>query len=85
MATWDETGSYARVVSVQFGRVDGVFGLHLRLVFPSSHSNNYTVTEMAEIEELLDSFRANNINDLLNRKMRVRRYPLPVGSPSSRS
>jgi hypothetical protein len=82
MSTWDESGSYARVVGVQFGRVDGVFGLHLRLAFPSSHTNNYTVTDMAEIEELMDSFRASNISDLMNRKMRVRRYPRQMGAVS---
>lgn len=76
----DESGSVARVVGVQFGRVDGVFGLHLRLAFSSSQINDYTVTDMAEIEELMDSFRANTLGELVNKKMRIRRYPLPLGS-----
>lgn len=78
--TKDESGSVARVVGVQFGRVDGVFGLHLRLAFSSSQLNDYTVTDMAEIEELMDSFHASTLGELVNRKMRIRRYPLPLGS-----
>lgn len=75
-----DAGSVARVVAVQFGRIDGVFGLHLRLAFSSNQINDYSVTDMAEIEELMDSFHAANLNDLLNKKMRIRRYPLPLGS-----
>lgn len=75
-----ETGSVARVVGVQFGKVDGVFGLHLRLAFSSQQINDYSLTDLAEIEELMDAFRATTINDLMNKKMRIRRYPLPLGS-----
>jgi hypothetical protein len=75
-----DSGAVAKIVAVQFGRVDGVFGLHIRLAFPSNQVNDYTVTDMAEIEELMDSFKAQGLADLLNKRMRIRRYPLPLGS-----
>lgn len=76
----EDSGSVARVTSVQFGRVDGILGLHLRLAFSSSQINDYTVTAIEEMEELMDLFRASTLNEILNKKMRIRRYPLPLGS-----
>ena len=74
------TGAIARVIGVEFGKRDGVFGLHLRLAFSSSQVQDYTLSEMDEIEDLMDSFTAITLNDLLYKKMRIRRYPQPVES-----
>lgn len=75
-----DNGAVARIVDVNFGRVDGVFGLHIRLAFGNSQISDYTLTDLAEMEQLLDSFGASTLADLINRKLRIRRYPLPLGS-----
>ncbi|MBT9588562.1 hypothetical protein IV102_34815 [bacterium] len=71
-------GSVARVIAVQFGRLDGLFGLHLWLEFSSNQVESYSLTDLSEIEELMDSFQATTADDLVQKKLRIRSYPPPV-------
>ena len=73
-AATDKDSSLARIQSVHLGRANGVFGLHVRLAFANSQVVDYALTEMQEIEQLMDGFRVATLQDLVNKKMRVRNY-----------
>lgn len=68
-----------RIVDVQFGVVDGVFGLHLRIMFSDNRANDYTLVDVDEIRAFMETFNASNLRCLLNRKLRMQRYPIPLG------
>ena len=68
----------ARIVKAQFGTQDGVFGLHLRLSFGGASMSDYTLTDLGEMEQVMASFRARTLEDLVDRKMRIRQYPAEV-------
>lgn len=74
----DTNHSTATVCAVKFGFHDEVFGLHVSLAFSATQVSHYSLCDMGEIRELMESFRAKSTEDLIGKKMRTRRYPVPL-------
>ncbi|MEW6279544.1 MAG: hypothetical protein AB1758_13025 [Candidatus Eremiobacterota bacterium] len=74
----DEARHQARISQAGFGRVNGVFGLHVTLVYPSQETGDYTLTDLRHIEQFMDSLGASMVQDLVGRKLRLRCCPVTV-------
>ncbi len=72
------TECIAQIVAVHLGHREGVFGLHLKLEMSPENIQDFSLTEMDEIENLLVLFRVQRLEQLTGRKVKYRQYPNPA-------